>query len=393
MKEYHVEVDWCSVNKNNNAVCGDTILVECIKAEDRIISVLADGLGSGIKANVLSSMTSAMAIKCVSSEMDIRQVAETIMKTLPECSVRKIAYSTFIVFDIRSDGFVQVIEYSTPSSLVLRAGKLLPLTRQYIEFDTKNTYENRVSYYSFRASRGDRIVAYSDGVTQAGIGTSNYPFGWGEQLPIDYIQTELTKNRDMSSRDLSQAIVTKSNSIDAGSPKDDTSCLVHYFRSARKLLVVSGPPHDKSRDSELMTSINEFEGAKIICGGTTANIVAFQMNKPLKMAEYETGGLVPPASLLSGFELVTEGCITLSRLIDLLEGDFTGTVLPSSVLGRLRKQIIESDSITFLVGTKVNEAHQDPRFLSDLDLRKNIVKRLGALLEKKYVKLVTTHFI
>ncbi|MGL1935091.1 MAG: serine/threonine-protein phosphatase [Fibrobacterales bacterium] len=393
MKEYHVEVDWCCVNKNNNLVCGDTVLVKRIKSEDRIISVLADGLGSGIKANVLSAMTSAMAIKCVSSEMDIRQVAETIMKTLPECSVRKIAYSTFIIFDIRSDGFIQVIEYSTPPSVVVRDEKVLRLSRQSIEFDTKNTLENKVSYYSFKARRGDRIVAYSDGVTQAGIGSSSRPFGWGDDAPISFILNAVNKNADISSRDLSRAVITQSNTIDGGLPKDDTSCLVHYFRCARKLLIVSGPPHDESRDGELIKSIQEFEGAKVICGGTTAKIVARQMKMPLSMADFDTSGMVPPASQLTGFELVTEGCITLSRLIEVLDDDSGGGVLPNSVLGRLKKQIIESDSITFVVGTKVNEAHQDPRFLSDLDLRKNIIKRLSVLLEKKYMKRIELNFI
>ncbi len=393
MKEYHVDVDWCSVNKSNNSVCGDTVLVKCIKAEDRIISVLADGLGSGIKANVLSSMTSAMAIKCVSSEMDIRQVAETIMKTLPECSVRKIAYSTFIVIDVRSDGFTQVIEYSTPFSVVLRGEKKLKVSRYSIEFETKNTFENRVSYYSFRARRGDRILAYSDGVTQAGIGMSKYPFGWGDVNSVKFVLDAMNRNGDISSRDLSREMVAHSNTIDGGIPKDDTSCLVHYFRNPRQLMVVSGPPHDKNRDGELLMCINEFQGSKIICGGTTAKIVSHQLNIPLCMADYDTEGVVPPASKLPGFKLVTEGCITLSRLLEILGENFDEDVLRSSVLGRLRNELFESDSITFVVGTRVNDAHQDPQFLSDLDLRKNIIKRLAILLETKYMKSVQLVFM
>ena len=57
-----IEVDCFQKNKAGNIVCGDSYMSQKLKEEDRIISVLSDGLGSGIKASVLSAMTGAVSV-------------------------------------------------------------------------------------------------------------------------------------------------------------------------------------------------------------------------------------------------------------------------------------------------------------------------------------------
>ena len=53
---------------------------------------------------------------------------------------------------------------------------------------------------------------------------------------------------------------------------------------------------------------------------------------------------------------------------------------------RLVELLLNSDIIHFLVGTRINEAHQDPNVPVELDLRRNIIRKIASLLETRYLK-------
>src|SRR4051794_25314957 len=124
-----IEVDHCHRAKHGQMISGDIFLSESVKQDGRIVSVLSDGLGSGVKASVLATMTATMALKFTASAMDIRRSAEIIMDTLPICSKRKVSYSTFTVVDMECSGRTRIIEHGNPPCLLIRPGGELDVNK------------------------------------------------------------------------------------------------------------------------------------------------------------------------------------------------------------------------------------------------------------------------
>ena len=388
--ESFIDVDFCQMPKQGQAVAGDVFASRKIKEEGRIISVLSDGLGSGVKAGVLANLTATMALRYTSAFVDVRKSAQTIMDTLPVCEVRKISYSTFTIVDLDDDGRTRVIEHGNPELLVFRGDDLLPIMRD--EF-TLDSWKDRVIRYSeFEVQLGDRIVCFSDGITQSGLGQKGLPLGWGQENVVRFLRQEIRNDAQASSGELSRKLVAEALENDGSRAKDDITCGVVYYRCPRRLLVATGPPFDKARDKELAEFLAGFPGRKAICGGTTANIVARNLGRKvhadLGRLDYE----IPPAALMEGVDLVTEGTMTLARVADMLEQG-AGRIWPDNPARDLMRLMVESDIVRFLVGTRINEAHQDPNVPVELDLRRNIVRRIAATLEGKYLKECLVQFI
>ncbi len=390
----HLDIDHYNVCKYNQHVSGDSFISSRVKGENRTVTVLADGLGSGVKASVLSTLTTTMACKFASSDMDITKAAESILQTLPVCKVRKIAYSTFIIIDMHQDGVTNIIEYSTPECIIIRANKILSLAKETIKIETPVAQENTIFYSSFIAEPGDRLVFFSDGVVQAGIGSKNCPKGWGE-LDVQAYLTDLTKdNSKISAGDMSSSVVKQAHAIDGHQAKDDITCGVIYYRNPRRLLVVSGPPYDKDRDAYIAKRVRDHDGEKIICGGTTAQIVARELGLEV---EYGVGNIadeVPPVSNISGVNMVTEGNVTLGKIASILQKeDIHNLKKHSSSVCSLLQLLLNTDRLDFIIGTRFNEAHLDPKFMQPFDMRKNIIRDIAAVLEKKYFKKVRIEYV
>ena len=388
----YIEVECSRNNKSGQPVCGDCFMSHKYKEGGRIICVLSDGLGSGIKASVLSTMTASMAINFSSMNEDILSAAETIINTLPIDSVRKVAYSTFCICEIDIFGNVRIVEYETPSFCLWRDGRFVKVTKEKIPVmrdDMENTYL-RVS--SFTMYKEDRIIFFSDGVSQSGMGSRQMPFGWEEGVE-EFMAGILRKTPYISAKDLSFKVVAKSQENDGYSPKDDTTCCVIYMRRPRNLLVCTGPPFDQKNDRQLLSRVKDFDGRKVICGGTTAQIISRESGLPLELDISTLDRNLPPASRMEGVDLITEGILTLSRLENLLsdtENAYKGDNGPADTLYRL---LLDSDKVTFLVGTRVNNAHQDPSLPVELEIRRNVVKKIKTLLEDVYLKDVEINYI
>jgi hypothetical protein len=379
-----VDVDSWQTPKRGQLTPGDVFLCQKLKEEDRTLAVLSDGLGSGIKANVLATLTATMAMKYVSGYTDIMRSAETIMDTLPICSVRKISYSTFTIADVESSGETRIIEYDNPPFLLLRNGRAVPPPKRPIAL---RKWQHRTLQYSeIDALPGDRIVFFSDGVTQAGMGAPRTPLGWTVEHAGEFAERLLARDPAMTSRQLAREIGAKALAFDCGHAKDDITCGVLHIREPRSMLVVTGPPFFPARDHELGRMISGFRGTIAICGGTTANIVSRVLCRPLAVRLEQLDPEVPPAATMDGINLVTEGTITLGRVASLLEAGTPPEGLRRNAATELLGYLINSDVITFVVGTRVNQAHQDPGAPVEMDLRRNIVKRIAGLLESKYMK-------
>ncbi len=383
MDEVFIEVDCYQKNKAGNLVCGDSFMSQKLQDEGRIISVLSDGLGSGIKASVLSTMTVTMAMNYVAMNESILQTAMSIINTLPQDMVRKISYSTFCIFDIDCFGNTKVIEYETPPVCLFRDGKLIDIPKEKIAVE-RTDLENTFLWVSeFKLEKEDRLVCYSDGVSQSGMGSSSMPFGWDEGVKT-YLTALLEEQPDISAKEMAHKIVLRAERNDNYRLLDDTSCCVVYRRTPRNLLVCTGPPYDEQKDRYLAEKVRDFQGKRILCGGTTASIISRELHRPLTVSLEITDKELPPLSYMEGIDLVTEGILTLSKVERLLaEGVPERSHGPANDMVTLLQN---SDKITFVVGTRINVAHQDPNLPVELEIRRNVVKKIKDLLETKYLK-------
>jgi hypothetical protein len=390
--ESFIEVDSCQQAKQGQLISGDVFLSQKVKLEDRVVSVLSDGLGSGVKASVLATMTATMALKFAASAMDMRRSAEIIMDTLPICSVRKISYSTFTVVDMTSTGETRIIEHGNPPFLLIRPeGELII---QKTEVRPKRWQDRLINFSSFEVQREDRIIFFSDGITQAGMGEFRTPLGWGLENVDKFVREQIRWDPYISARELSRLLVAQAVEIDGLGAKDDITCAVVYFRSPRKLLVMTGAPFNRAHDQDLAKMAERTSGRKVICGGTTANIISRLLGRAIKIdMRQQLDPKVPPSARMEGFELVTEGTLTLGEVARLLEEGFDPEGTKSNAAVRLANMLLDSDIVKFAVGTRINEAHQDPNIPVELDLRRNIVKRIAQLLESKHMKRVIIQYL
>jgi len=315
------------------------------------------------------------------------------MESLPVCSVRQIAYSTFTLVDADTSGRVRLWEYENPPALLVREGRPVPIGRTPVQFVSSLPHRQTLHRSEFQVESGDRLVFCSDGVTQAGMGSPAFPLGWGAERWADFTTKVLAETPRIGARRLARLTVQEALHRDAGKAKDDISCLGLYFREPRDLLVVTGPPFDPTQDQPLVEEFRTFEGKKIICGGTTAQLIARGLGRPVEV-DFSTGtdGLPPPARL-DGADLVTEGILTLGRAAVLLENHRTFVQQPESPALALILAFLDADRIRFVVGTRVNEAHQDPNLPLELEIRRNIVKRIVGLLREKFLKEVDLSFV
>lgn len=383
-----VEVECSQWIKNGQNVCGDAFQSTRLQNENRLIATLADGLGSGVKANILATMTATMAQRFSAANRDIMKFSKIMSDSLPICQIRKISYSTFTIIDCILEERARIVEQGNPPYLLIRNGVSVPVDRERIG----TADEARAMYVSsFVPQCGDRIIICSDGVSQAGIGSRDYAFGWQIEGCCEYILRILSEKPDISARELSLLV---RNAALAKWPdrvaKDDISCAVIYFRKPRKALVLSGPPFDQSRDAEYAAMLRTHRGCSIVCGGTTAQIIARELGEKISMDMDTAGNGLPPTASMHSATMVTEGILTLTRAVQYLENKVAPNDDPA---GRLVEYLLNNDEIHFVIGTKINEAHQDPTLPVDLEMRRNIIKRMKSALEKKYLKIVAVQYL
>jgi len=385
-EQIFIEIEEASVQKNGKMVCGDVFLSRKLKNEKRTIAVLSDGLGSGIKANILATMTANMAMSFTVNDQPVERSARSIINTLPEDSVRKISYASFTIVDIALDGATRIIEYGNPQFFVLRNDEII------VPESVKQEVEELFSY-RFDAQMGDRIILFSDGVTQSGIGKQDMPFGWGDKKLKAFTQSYVHNNQDISAYKLSHRILAEALKNDGYTAADDISCAVIYLRRPRKLLISTGPPYTPENDERLATSIKEFQGIKIICGGTTAQIVSKLWKKDIDVDINSACHELPPSASMEGVNLITEGILTLGKLSSFLEAGNADSVPGDNPAKQIYSLLMENDQINILAGTSINPSHQDPNLPEELEIRRNVVKKIARILEVKYLKEVIVNYI
>lgn len=391
--KFFIEIAHSQQFKSGEVVAGDTFLSRKIDGEDRFVAVLSDGLGSGIKANVLSTLTASMAVNYRSRQKPLTESLITIMDTLPTDSKKNIAYATCSIADIDYSGEASIVEFENPEFILLRENKHIEPRKKLIKVNTKQGVRTLLSS-QLMLFKGDRLVFVSDGVTQSGLGLRNLPLGWERSRLIEFILDYINKHPEVSAKDLSRVVMQKALHNDIFEAKDDITCGVVYLRAPRKLLICTGPPYDEKQDPYMAQLFDTFPGKKIICGGTTAHILARELNRKVTgdgRQAIKTN--LPTTARMDGAELVTEGILTLGHLADIIQNYKEDEEIEESPARAILDLLRSSDIIDFIVGTRINEAHYDPTLPVEMEIRRNLVRRLKLLIESILLKKVRIKYM
>ncbi|MEI6047654.1 MAG: SpoIIE family protein phosphatase [Bacteroidota bacterium] len=392
-RNFYIEVNSQQRNHDGERISGDVFLYRYIKEENRVIAVLSDGMGHGVKANILATLTATMAINFTREHKEVDRIAEIIMNTLPVCSERKISYSTFTIIDIESSGRATILEYDNPSTVVLRGNQIFDPVWKKVVLEKGKHSGKILKTCTFMPEKEDRIIFCSDGVSQSGMGSEAYPFGWERENLSNYAASLVSSEASISAMMLAGKIVTMAHKNDSYKARDDISCATIYFREPRKLLISTGPPYEKEKDKDLGAKVLGYKGKVILCGGTTADIVARELNRTIVDELIFEDPELPPESFLEGIDLVTEGILTLQKVNEILKIYNNSVRLGKGPADKIVRLIMESDEIHFIIGTRINIAHQDPNLPVDLEIRRTVVKRIARLLEEKWLKKVSFEYI
>ena len=388
-----IEMEASQFTKTGQAACGDDVRFETIERENRHLVALSDGLGSGVKAHVLATMTTSMAIRFLASNIPTLEAAEIIMDSLPVCEVRKIGYATFSLFDFRLGGRARITEMGNPGYIHLRGvEEVKPLVDETVVSEHWPDREVRECEADFQC--GDRVIMCSDGVTQSGLGVrKDMKFGWRRSGVMKFAQTEIAQNPEVSAHDLAAAIAREALLITPGGCKDDITCCVVYLRHPRIMRILTGPPFYREHDAEYARQALLGPDHVVVCGGTPANILERELGVKVKLnlADMRSSGGLPPVGRMEGIGIATEGILTLGRVLGALEEKRPTEHEPAAVRAIIDR-MMRHDRIEFVIGTKVNESHQDPNIPQDLELRRSVIRRMATALERNYRKQVKIDF-
>jgi hypothetical protein len=384
--KFFIEISCQQRNHGDERVCGDVFLSRRIREEGRIVVVLSDGMGHGIKAKLLATLTSTLAVNFTQEHKNIDRIAEIIMGTLPVDSEKHLNFSTFTIIDMDEGGNVSILEYENPKTLFLRGSQMLEPGWNCIVLNSEKNSSKEVLSTNFKAAKEDRIVFFTDGVVQSGLGSDRFPVGWGEENVNNFILGKVKEEHDISAVKLASMVINKANQNDDFDPKDDISCAVIYFREPRKLMICTGPPQDQGKDSAFAGTLQQFNGKKIVCGATTGNMIAREWGTEIIDETVILDPELPPVSHMIGVDLITEGILTLSKVSEVLKMYNQNYELGKGPAGEIVRLILESDEIHFLVGTSINIAHQDPTLPVELELRRTVVHRIVRVLDEKFLK-------
>ena len=396
VKKYHAEVGYYQIYHEGEKICGDVFLSKRIPEENRVLCVLSDGMGHGVRANVLATLTATLSLNFSMEHKDANAIAGIIMKALPVCSERKISYATYTIIDIAIEGDnVSILEFDNPQTFILRKNRVYEPQWTHVKYkgDTKDKRVMDLKKCSFTPQIEDRIVFCSDGIVQSGL-EKGLVMGWGRNNFIHFVRKIVETTPTVSATDLAERVVKRAATNDLHKPKDDLTCGVVYFRQPRKAILCTGPPFNPEKDNEFANILKGFDGKKIISGATTTEIVARELGRNVTNEERVDPAL-PPSSKMMGVDLVTEGVLTLNKVTNLLNNIQINTNMqfgkgPADQICRL---LLDTDEIYILVGTKINETHHDPSLPVEIEIRKHLIQRLTKVLSEKFMKVVSIQYM
>ena len=390
MNDLCADIGYKSVNHVGERLCGDHVdVVE--ESDSSTVIVLADGLGSGVKASILATLTSKIISTMMAAGLSIERCVYTIASTLPVCSVRGVAYSTFTIIHLLNNDVAEIIQYDNPHVILLRNFENYDYPKTEMNIDGKRIFKSVI-----KLCENDVFIAMSDGCVHAGMG-GRYNFGWKREDIIEYIQVLAAGG--YTAKNMSTMLVDECEKLYGHEPGDDTTACVVKIRRREPMNILFGPPSNRDDCDRMMSLFFSKEGKHIICGGTTSSIAAKYLGKPLKPSLNFEMDDIPPTAELEGVDLVTEGVITVNRVLEYAK-DYLGENQHyehwnykrdgASLICRLLFE--EATDINFYVGRAINPAHQNPELPITFNIKMNLVQELSACLKKMGKRIKVSYF-
>ena len=390
MNDLCADIGYKSINHYGEELCGDH--VDIVENGDSTVIVLADGLGSGVKASILSTLTSKIISTMIAEGLPVDECVRTIAATLPVCSVRGVAYSTFTIIHLQDNRTAELIQYDNPHIILIRDGREFDYPKMEINIDGKKILRSTI-----RLREDDVIVAMSDGCPHAGIGNA-YNFGWRREEIAEFMT--VISVAGYTAKVLSTMLIEECNKLYGGEPGDDATACVVRIRKRAPMNILFGPPSDRSECGRMMSLFFSKGGKHIVCGGTTATIAADYLHKSVKVSlDYPWKSDVPPMAQIEGVDLVTEGVITLSKVLDYAKDyldqnlEYEKWSYGRDGASRICRMLFEeATDINFYVGKAVNPAHQNPDLPINFHIKMKIVEELSDALRKMGKRVRTSYF-
>ena len=390
MNDLCADIGYKSINHVGEQLCGDHVDV-VQQGENSTVVVLADGLGSGVKANILATLTSKIISTMMANNLSIEDCVETIALTLPVCNVRQIAYSTFTIIRVVDSEEAEIIQYDNPQVIILRDGKSIDYPKTVTEIEGKTIFKTKI-----KLQENDVFIAMSDGAIYAGVGkTMN--FGWQRDNIVSFM--EQMYDPEYTAKSLCNLLLDECNRLYGGEPGDDTTIGTIKIRKRAQINVLFGPPSNPD-DAEKMNSLFFSKGGKhIVCGGTTSSLAAKYLNKPINTSIDYLDPEIPPTATIEGVDLVTEGVITMSKVLEYakhylesndLYSDWSFKKDGASQISRMLFE--QATDINFFVGRAINPAHQNPNLPISFNIKMQIVEELSECLKKMGKRIKVSYF-
>ena len=333
-----------SLNKKKEKICGDYYTIITDPDSDSTVMVLSDGLGSGVKANILATLTAEMLSIMIARKVNIRTAVKAVADTLPVCSVRNLAYATFTVM-VAEENEICLLQYDNPDVILLRNGKNVEYYRDILMFGEKEIHQ---SYFQFR--EGDMLIFMSDGVTNAGMGKTTYA-GWGREEVVGFCEQHYRDG--MSAQEMSSAIADAGLALNLDETDDDLTVLTVAAMKKNIVNIMVGPPADREDDRSYFETFFQKEGMRVVCGGTTAKLVADYLQTEVTGLPDSGTEEVPAMSEIKGIDLVTEGLLTLEKLMDYYE-DFQEDRTYFNQIIKKKAGAAELFQVLFAEATEIN---------------------------------------
>ena len=390
MNDLCADIGYKSINHYGEQLCGDHVdIIE--QNENSTVVVLADGLGSGVKASILSTLTSKIISTMMAEGLSLEDCVETIAATLPVCSVRGVAYSTFTIIHLIDNSYAELIQYDNPHIILIRDCKNYDYPMTEMNIGGKKIYKSQI-----KLCENDIFIAMSDGCPHAGRGLA-YNFGWKREDITSFMES--IAHVGYTAKTLSTILVDECNKLYEDKPGDDATACIVRIRKRVPMNMLFGPPRNRDDCDRMMSLFFSKEGKHIVCGGTTSSIAAKYLGKELKTSLNFERSDIPPIAEIEGVDLVTEGVITVNRVVEYAKDYLRDNESyeqwgykrdGASLICRMLFE--EATDINFFVGRAVNPAHQNPDRPINFNLKMNLVEELSECLKKMGKRIKVIYF-
>lgn len=390
MNNLCTDIGFKSVNKKGEQLCGDHIEI-VDQNENSLVLVLADGLGSGVKACILSTLTSKIISTMIANNLSVEECVSTIAATLPVCEKRGVAYSTFTIIRITNNSEAEIIQYDNPHVIMLRGGENFEYPRTSMEIGGKTIYKSKL-----QLEKNDVFIAMSDGAIYAGVGKT-LNFGWQRDSIIDFMVGNYDKK--MSAKGISQLLLDECNDLYGGEPGDDTTVAAVKIRQRIPVSLMIGPPSNPGDLKKMQTLFFAKEGKHIVCGGTTSKLASEYLGKPVVPCLDYFDPEIPPIAKIEGIDLVTEGVVTMTKVLEYADSYLNGSISISDLsmkkdgASRIAQMLFEeATDISFYVGRAVNPAHQNPALPINFNVKMQLIDEVSKKLKAMGKNISVSYF-